>query len=59
MSLKPNVWKDKEGNFYIQRCPSCLKENYAPAVATGQCAWCGFKAGEQHNYPVIKDNNDE
>ena len=24
------------------RCPECGQENYAPAVATGRCVWCGF-----------------
>lgn len=26
----------------MQRCFECGRENYAPAVATGQCAWCGY-----------------
>lgn len=33
--------------IYMERCPKCRKENYAPAVATGQCAWCGYKATEE------------
>ena len=24
------------------RCPKCGKENWAPQVASGYCAWCGF-----------------
>lgn len=24
------------------RCPKCGKENYALAVASGRCCWCGF-----------------
>ena len=39
----------KENNMtkiYMVRCPKCGKENWAPAVADGQCAWCGYKAKE-------------
>lgn len=32
--------------IYMVRCPKCGKENWAPAVADGQCAWCGYKAKE-------------
>jgi len=28
------------GSFFMARCPLCGRENYGPAVATGQCAWC-------------------
>lgn len=31
-----------DDQFFLERCPQCGKENYAPAVATGQCAWCGW-----------------
>jgi hypothetical protein len=39
----------KDGKLYLIRCPEpeCELENYAPAVATGKCAWCGFDANEQ------------
>lgn len=34
------------GKWYLIRCQSCGgergRENYAPAVASGQCAWCGY-----------------
>jgi hypothetical protein len=32
-------WAD--GKFYLKRCYDCGCENWGPAVATGQCAWCG------------------
>lgn len=32
-----------DGKVYLQRCPLCGRENYAMAVATGQCCWCGYK----------------
>lgn len=31
------------GELFLQRCPECWRENYAMAVASGQCAWCGWK----------------
>lgn len=42
---KPNFVSDKK--FFMVRCFKCDpisgKENYAGAVASGQCAWCGAK----------------
>lgn len=42
----PN-FRDKAGKLYLVRCFACNKEigteNWAPAVAGGQCAWCGWK----------------
>jgi ribosomal protein L37E len=35
--------KNKEdAKICLIRCPKCGKENYAMAVTTGSCAWCGF-----------------
>lgn len=28
----------------MERCPKCERENYAMAVLSGECAWCGYKA---------------
>lgn len=36
-------FKDEEGTLYLVRCPRCRKENYGPAVSSGQCAFCGWK----------------
>ena len=44
---------DEEGNLYLVRCMACHaeltelknqigRENWAPAVANGICAWCGW-----------------
>jgi predicted Zn-ribbon and HTH transcriptional regulator len=27
----------------ITRCPECRSENYAIAVVSGRCAWCGYQ----------------
>lgn len=31
-----------DGKMYIKRCPMCRKENYAPAVYSGQCVFCKY-----------------
>ena len=31
-----------DGTILLIRCPKCGKENWAPQVASGNCAWCGF-----------------
>jgi len=40
----------KKGNLYLVRCYNCDpkygRENWAPAVSSGQCAWCGWKEKE-------------
>lgn len=40
-------FRDKNGNLYLVRCYACEpergRENYAMSVASGQCAWCGWK----------------
>jgi hypothetical protein len=38
-----------EGQLYLVRCMACSdtprgRENYAPSVATGACAWCGWRS---------------
>ena len=41
---QPNFYAN--GRFYLVRCFACGgehgTENWAPAVATGQCAFCGW-----------------
>lgn len=55
--LENKDWKRGKGRgFYAERegklekwilcCPECGLENYAMAVATGKCAWCGHKEEE-------------
>lgn len=34
----------EDGKTYLVRCPECYAENYAPAVASGVCAWCNYNA---------------
>ena len=45
---KPPNFRNEDGKLYLIRCFACSdnprgKENYTPAVASGQCAWCGWK----------------
>lgn len=41
----PN-FRGSDGKLYLVRCYACDpkrgRENYAPSVATGTCAWCGW-----------------
>ena len=39
----------KDGKICILKCPACKKENYAMAVSSGQCCWCGFTADREVN----------
>ncbi len=36
----------ENGKVYLVRCPKCERENYAPAVASGVCVWCGHDANK-------------
>lgn len=43
---RPPNFREK-GKLYLVRCFACGglelgRENYLPAVASGQCAWCGW-----------------
>jgi ribosomal protein L37E len=39
-------YTDSNGLICMIRCMECDRENWGPAVATGQCAWCGFNPNE-------------
>lgn len=43
-------FRDADGQLYLVRCYNCGgirgKENYAMAVSSGTCAWCGWKDKE-------------
>lgn len=46
---EPPNFRDEKGNLYVVRCRECKRENYALAVASGRCCWCGWgekKEGE-------------
>ena len=47
---EPNFRQD--GKLFLMRCYACDEdgvENWAPAVASGTCAWCGWEDDEQDN----------
>lgn len=44
----------KTDELLLIRCPKCNLENWAPQVATGSCAWCGYDAWE-----LVKKYKDE
>ena len=43
---EPN-FRDEQGQLYLVRCYSCDSkhgsENFVISVASGECAWCGWK----------------
>lgn len=44
------------GNFksgdkvFLVRCPKCGRENWAMAVSSGECCWCGYNANKDEEY---------
>lgn len=47
---RPPNFRSKDGKLYLVRCFACEpehgRENYAPAVASSECAWCGWSEVE-------------
>ena len=39
---KGSCFMADEGKRYLVRCHICERENWAPAVASGICAWCQY-----------------
>ena len=55
-TTKSRAWGNfygRDGRPYIRKCCKCKQENYAPAVATGTCAWCGWKAPAKKEDPSV------
>lgn len=38
--------KGEVNTYGLQRCPNCRRENYAMAVSSGTCSWCGWDLNE-------------
>jgi hypothetical protein len=53
----PNFRDPETGVLYLVRCFACEpnhgRENWAPAVATGTCAWCGWSYIKWANPEVL------
>lgn len=50
----PNFIGDN-GNVFLVRCPKCNSENYAMAVSSGICAWCGFDLNKSEEELTVKE----
>lgn len=37
------------GKPYLETCPKCKRENYAPNVSLGICTWCGLDMNDKLN----------
>lgn len=53
MSKEKSKWLAHGVEYYPEsdtllliRCPKCGRENWAPQVASGTCAWCGYDGHE-------------
>ena len=40
--IHPN-FRNEDSQLFLVRCVRCGRENWAPAVASGYCAWCGWE----------------
>lgn len=38
-----SYWKAENGQWYVERCGKCHRENYCMSVAQGVCCWCGWR----------------
>lgn len=45
----------EDGKICMERCFKCARENYAMAVMSGGCAWCGHDANETQ-LEIVKDD---
>ncbi len=56
----PN-FRDESGQLYLVRCFVCGarhgRENWAPAVASGECAWCGWSESATNGAQARTDDN--
>lgn len=55
---RPPNFRGKNGELYLVRCFVCGgehgKENWAPAVAAGECAWCHWREDEREDNGAVR-----
>ena len=58
---RPPNFRDPDGSLYLVRCFVCGgehgTENWAPAVATGACSFCGWSEDELSGAKKRTDKN--
>lgn len=42
----------EDGKWFLVRCHVCQKENWAMAVASGECSWCGYNANKSNGVSI-------
>jgi hypothetical protein len=47
-------WAEKAKKLYMEYCPKCERENYAPAATSGICAWCHWDVNKNKYYKEEK-----
>ena len=43
-STRNGLYLQVDGKYGLIKCPECNQENYALAVNSGICCWCGYNA---------------
>lgn len=43
-----------DGKFCMIKCCACGRQNYAPSVMSGTCAWCSYDA----NIPLDEERGE-
>lgn len=47
-------WRGEDGSLCLIRCPSCGRENWAPAISSGRCAWCGWTETKETELEALR-----
>lgn len=45
-----SFYEPKTKTDHLIRCHECGMENWQPSVASGDCAWCGWKVETLHRW---------
>ena len=55
---RPPNFRGADGELFLVRCFHCDpvrgRENWAPVVTTGECAWCGWTEDDEDDEPIFK-----
>jgi len=49
-------YKGQNGKLCMAKCFSCGKDNWAPLISTGNCAWCDYSPNEVRGSSADEDH---